>query len=163
MGAYYSFDSWDSELYHHGIKGQKWGIRRYQNEDGSLTKAGQKHYGIKPGDRLTITRKQDVDAYGRKGADRIQNRIKKKGMTRKKAERRELFRQIGKNVATSLAISFISDEILNGGIGRKAIGAIVRNEVNRRAKEYTKRESIMKLPITAINAYVAKTHEYKIK
>lgn len=32
------------ELYHHGIKGQKWGIRRYQNEDGSLTDAGKKRY-----------------------------------------------------------------------------------------------------------------------
>ena len=32
------------ELYHHGIKGQKWGVRRYQNEDGTLTEAGQKHY-----------------------------------------------------------------------------------------------------------------------
>lgn len=30
------------ELYHHGIKGQKWGIRRFQNKDGSLTKAGLK-------------------------------------------------------------------------------------------------------------------------
>lgn len=27
-------------LAHHGIKGQKWGIRRFQNEDGTLTKAG---------------------------------------------------------------------------------------------------------------------------
>ena len=27
-------------LVHHGIKGQKWGIRRFQNEDGTLTKAG---------------------------------------------------------------------------------------------------------------------------
>lgn len=34
-----------SELYHHGIKGQKWGIRRYQNEDGSLTEEGRKRYG----------------------------------------------------------------------------------------------------------------------
>lgn len=32
------------ELYHWGIKGMKWGIRRYQNADGSLTAAGRKRY-----------------------------------------------------------------------------------------------------------------------
>ena len=32
------------ELYHHGIKGQKWGVRRFQNKDGSLTQAGKKRY-----------------------------------------------------------------------------------------------------------------------
>ena len=31
-------------LAHHGIKGQKWGIRRYQNEDGTLTRAGKERY-----------------------------------------------------------------------------------------------------------------------
>lgn len=30
------------ELYHYGVKGMKWGIRRYQNSDGSYTKAGRK-------------------------------------------------------------------------------------------------------------------------
>ena len=32
------------ELYHHGIKGQKWGVRRYQNPDGSLTERGKLRY-----------------------------------------------------------------------------------------------------------------------
>ncbi len=35
----------DLYLAHHGILGQKWGIRRYQNEDGSLTDEGYRHYG----------------------------------------------------------------------------------------------------------------------
>ena len=43
------FDYYDEENYlaHHGIKGQKWGIRRYQNSDGSLTPEGQKRYNAK--------------------------------------------------------------------------------------------------------------------
>lgn len=32
----------NNELYHHGIKGMKWGVRRYQNSDGSLTPAGKR-------------------------------------------------------------------------------------------------------------------------
>lgn len=36
-------------LEHHGIKGQKWGIRRFQNPDGSLTNAGRKRYGDSSG------------------------------------------------------------------------------------------------------------------
>ena len=34
--------NYSNELYHHGVKGQKWGVRRYQNSDGSLTSEGIK-------------------------------------------------------------------------------------------------------------------------
>lgn len=39
------------ELYHHGILGQKWGVRRYQNADGSLTEAGKKRSKLKDEDK----------------------------------------------------------------------------------------------------------------
>ena len=44
---------------HHGVKGQKWGIRRYQNEDGSLTPEGIERYGktFKSGTNEHITLK----------------------------------------------------------------------------------------------------------
>ena len=42
-------------LIHHGVKGQKWGVRRYQNTDGSLTAAGKRHYYVGEG-RIDSTR-----------------------------------------------------------------------------------------------------------
>ena len=69
--------SYNYFLYHHGIEGQRWGIRRYQNKDGSLTKAGEKRYGTTEnlerihGDRPRDKSKKEIKkeykrAYSRK-------------------------------------------------------------------------------------------------
>lgn len=52
----------NTSLYHHGVKGQKWGIRRYQNQDGTWTNAGKKRYGDSDGDLPSSEKKTSNNA-----------------------------------------------------------------------------------------------------
>ena len=60
----------DGELYHHGIKGQRWGVRRFQKKDGSLTSAGKNRYKKKSLHRI-----------------RLEEKYMKKGMSKAEAEK----------------------------------------------------------------------------
>jgi hypothetical protein len=57
------------ELYHHGVKGMKWGVRRYQNADGSLTPAGKK--------RLSTYKDKEINRAERKWDKAIKRTSKK--------------------------------------------------------------------------------------
>ena len=58
-----------NELYHFRIKGMKWGVRRYQNKDGSLTTAGKKHYSNMSNDKLQKTLYKQVKKTRSKQSD----------------------------------------------------------------------------------------------
>ena len=82
----------DDELYHHGIKGQHWGDRRFQNEDGSWTPEGRERYG-KGGLLFRIFRRkepneQQVKANAQKEKARISyNTQKYKANLKSKAQK----------------------------------------------------------------------------
>lgn len=83
-------------LIHHGIKGQKWGVRRYQNEDGSLTEAGKA--------REKRWKGPDTFRYRRlnRKADRG-DRLRAEGKTIGGQKQKAFWRSIGMYVAGNIA------------------------------------------------------------
>lgn len=83
-------------LEHHGIKGQKWGVRRFQNEDGSLTKKGEKHYAKKikilkeaarKAELFSDYAKEDTKEYTKNRGQYVKGSMYLNGTPKKEAER----------------------------------------------------------------------------
>lgn len=86
-------DFLENELYHHGIKGQRWGVRRFQNEDGSLTSAGRKRYKV--GDKMDTNDPND-SAVTRKVKRNYNEMTDKEFMNRYKVSKRTYMKRVNK-------------------------------------------------------------------
>lgn len=99
-------------LMHHGIKGQKWGVRRYQNSDGTFTAAGKRRYLNSDG---------TLNQRGVKAQAKAEYKARKKDISKRYKETNKKF---DKQKADNLW-GFES-----GGIGARAKGHI-KNEYDR--------------------------------
>lgn len=127
----------DTELYHHGIKGQKWGIRRYQNEDGSLTSAGKDRYNENYSKEQRL---RDEALYGKSGVKRI-NRSMNEGYGVQGSRSLEA-RRIAKardNADTASSVGKFSGELAGWALG--TIGYSVCKSAMRNSSNVTMRQA----------------------
>lgn len=131
----------DDFLMHYGVKGQQWGNRRWQNEDGTLTPDGRIHYGLKP-QYANMTEKEMRDAMARKRTQDEYVRMMTKSANKRKEEVSNFIRTLGDT--TSKGIKLTSAGIVSGAErdiseSKKAINAIKAN-ANDGNRELTKDE-----------------------
>lgn len=165
------------ELYHHGIKGQKWGVRRYQYADGTYTPAGRKRYGVSQNAsrmermastmemrvkdcvntaRTQVTGRQYVDGYLKKGTtfSRIQTSKDFENFafyaTYKKADSDKYMGLFGKNLMTRANYDAKQAEKQANASGSEAdlaTATALRDKANSMKVYQLKLETVKKLKV----------------
>lgn len=125
----------NDELYHHGILGQKWGVRRFQNADGTYTAAGKKRYEIDESGRKSSAGKR------REKGDREANYY----ATKAKTHYDEASRKSSKEYQTDFAAQR-RDRIKNApsDVGLGLLTGVYRLRGNSAATDYWKGEKYEK-------------------
>ena len=133
----------NNELYHFGIKGMRWGVRRYQNKDGTLTKAGRKKMAKLDKEYSKLTRqKRNTESpntrLSKMTDDEIRARINRINLERdyldlinnqdsinKQSEGKSFIKTVRSDVIKPVAIDLGRQALKSGGV--KILNNLVKN------------------------------------
>lgn len=131
---------YSNELYHYGVKGQKWGIRRYQNPNGTLTEEGKIRYGVDPktgklSDEGKKLLRQDIDDQRKRKV----NILGSLGIGASIASAVVVGAGLAEGIiSTNMAIGTLSSAAINAGV------SAVTLLLNNKQKESKQKESKQK-------------------
>lgn len=137
------------ELYHHGIKGQKWGVRRFQNKDGSLTPAGKKRYD-EPNSHSDKKEKQyKIPQNKSLHRLKLEDKYKQQGFSKEEAEQKAAKRiKTEMYIAAAAAVTvascvayakykgYTSDKVLKSNSEFQRVMKLAENEQIREGRQY---------------------------
>lgn len=155
-------------LAHHGTKGQRWGVRRFQNSDGSLTAAGKLRYSVGNGGR-SISKKVDPKSASKLKKRQIKEDAKLERLKIKEAAKNEKLEKKKSHISNKEYVKTLSDEKLKAINNRdiaentwlknhpekKTVGKYIADDLLKPAFEKAMKEQV--------NNYVNKFVNYSTK